>query len=310
MIKLSVVICTYNPNRDILKKVLEALRNQTLTYNIWELIIVNNNSTIEIPEFSEIKWHNNIKVIFEEKPGLVHARISGFNQCEPASLIVFVDDDNVLNNDYLELCLAFSLAHKQVGCFGGKSLPKYESTPPNWFGSLGINLGCQDFGDEQYISAFKSSHFKIDRYPDKAPIGTGMAVKYDAFLNYIENLNQNKLTLGRKGTDQNSAEDNDIVLTIIKSGFEIAYVPNLIVKHIIPQKRYTLTYLKDMAYKSNISWIKVLEMHQINPHKKIPKWTVWPRQIRSWFKLKAWRNETNYIKWKGACGVFKGLSEI
>jgi len=137
-----------------------------------------------------------------------------------------------------------------------------------------------------------------------------LAVTYQAFLRYAKGLNDDKLKLGRKGADLTSGEDNDIILTIVSNQFEIAYVPALIVKHIIPQKRFSFNYLKNMAYKSNISWIKVLAMHHINPHLSIPKWSVPLRQAKAWIMLDAWKNKAKYIKWKGACGVFQALSEI
>jgi glycosyltransferase involved in cell wall biosynthesis len=255
-------------------------------------------------------WNINFRKIFEKTPGLVHARIAGFKISNPRSLIVFVDDDNLLSPDYLHICVGFHAAHPNVGCFGGKSIPFYESLPPDWFQGAGINLGCQDLGDELYISRFADMDYKISQYPEKSPIGTGMAVAYKAFSAYLAELNDAKLRLGRKGSDLTSAEDNDIILTSIKNGFEIAYLPTLVVNHIIPKKRYQLVYLQEMAYKSNISWIKLLDMHQINPHHRIAKWTVPIRQARAWFKQRAWKSEINYIKWKGACGIFQGLSEL
>ena len=309
MIKVNVIICTYNPDQDIFNEVLLSLKNQTLSKQYWNLIIVNNNSDIAIPEIENIDWHNGVRIINEQKPGLAYARLAGFNQCEPNSLIVFVDDDNLLSTDYLETCVEFSLAHPQVGCFGGKSLPRYETAPPDWFHQLGISLGCQDFGNTLYISQYKDDSI-IKNYPHKAPIGTGLAITYHAFLIYKNSLDDKKLKLGRKRDDLTSAEDNDIVLTVVRAGFQIAYIPQLSVTHIIPKYRYGFEYLKEMAYKSSISWIKVLEIHRINFRQKIPRWTVLPRQIRAWFMLKAWKNDANYIKWKSACGIFQGLSEI
>jgi hypothetical protein len=269
-----------------------------------------NNTLQPILGLDSIYAHYNLQIINEPKLGLINARLAGFKRCKPNSLIIFVDDDNVLNESYLETCLEFNSAHPEVGCFGGKSLPAYETAPPGWFFNTGINLGCQNFGDEQYISNYKRTNYKLTEYPEKAPIGTGLAINYHAFLGYAEGLNSDKLKLGRKGADLTSGEDNDIILTVINNRFEIAYVPDLIVEHIIPEKRYSFNYLKKMAYKSNRSWIKVLELHHLNQHAKIPKWSVPFRQIKAWIMLKAWHSKLNYIKWRGACGVFRALSEI
>ena len=43
--KLSVIICTFNPRVDYLERALAALRAQTVPANRWELIAVDNNSS-------------------------------------------------------------------------------------------------------------------------------------------------------------------------------------------------------------------------------------------------------------------------
>ena len=41
---LSVVLCTYNPRPRVLAEVLDALREQTLPKDRWELVVIDNNS--------------------------------------------------------------------------------------------------------------------------------------------------------------------------------------------------------------------------------------------------------------------------
>lgn len=309
-VKVSVIICTYNPDSGIIKQVIEGLSSQTLNRCLWELIIVDNNSTKPVSQIIDICWHPLAKIITENQAGLTFARKAGFNACTQGALIVFIDDDNVAEYDYLEQALRFNQANPQVGCFGGRSIPVFETTPPNWLAQTGINLGCQDFGSKTYVSAYVDSNFKLQHYPEKAPIGTGMVILYEAFAAYIGTLDDNKLSLGRKGTALSSGEDNDIVITVVKSGYEIAYVPQLLIRHIIPARRYAYTYLKQMAFQSSISWMQVLAMHHINPYSRMPAWTIPIRQLKAWFMLSAWKNKVNYIKWRGACGMFKGLSEL
>ena len=43
--ELSVIICTHNPRLDYLGRVLDALREQTLGKEQWELVVVDNAST-------------------------------------------------------------------------------------------------------------------------------------------------------------------------------------------------------------------------------------------------------------------------
>jgi len=309
--KISVVICTYNSRHSILTKVLDALKGQTLDISCWELILIDNNSTTPVSQLVDLSWHPAASVVVEQKPGLSHARVAGI-QHSKANLVVFADDDNVLDQNYLERSYAFHQQHPQVGCFGGRSLPVFDSEPPEWFAQTGINLGCQDFGNELYVSNYAAVNYKIQQYPEKAPIGTGMVILKEAFLAYKEEAasNPERMKLGRRGSSLSSGEDNDIILTLVKKGYEIAYVPSLVVHHLIPANRYSKEYLEKMAFESNRTWIKVLQIHGINPFHKIQPWTKLPRKLRSYFAHRAWQSPLSAIRWKSSCGIFEGCSEI
>ena len=308
---LSVVICSYNPKPVTLNKVLDALKLQTLDKSMWELIIVDNCSTPPLVNVIDLSWHPRAKIIVEGRTGLSHARIAGVKN-SITELIVFADDDNVLAPDYLEKSYGFYQSYPQVGCYGGRSLPVFETQPPGWFKQTGINLGCQDYGPELYISDYTAINYRVGSYPEKAPIGTGMVIQKKAFLGYLEEaaIDPERMKLGRSGKSLSSGEDNDIILSIIKNRFEIAYVPELVVHHLISSNRYSESYLARMAFESNRTWVKVLQMHGLNPHKRIAPLTYLPRKWRSYFRHRAWRSSLSAIQWKSSCGTFKGLSEI
>lgn len=311
MQQLSVIICTYNPNLPVLQTVLDGLKDQSLDRSVWELLIIDNKSTKSFDKLIDLSWHPFARIIREENAGLAHARIAGVHN-STASLLVFVDDDNLLDAAYLEQSLAFFEKNPQVGCFGGKSLPVFETTPPAWFEATGINLGCQNFGDELYISDYASADYMLNSYPEKAPIGTGMVISKKAFLAYLLDAQTNpiRMMLGRNGESLSSGEDNDIILSVVKSGYEIAYVPELVVHHLISKKRYTATYLQRMAYESNRTWVKVQALHKIGKGRKIEKWSYGLRKVKSYLSHKAWKSPAATIKWYGSCGTFKGLTEI
>ncbi|TZF86202.1 glycosyltransferase (plasmid) [Pedobacter sp. BS3] len=309
--KLSVVICTYNPNPGIFNRVLESLRQQTLPKEEWELIIIDNASTISLGNLFDLSWHPHHKIVQEKQPGLAYARLKGVKEAS-TELIVFIDDDNIADKEYLNITYEFHKAHPNMGAFGGKSIPIFETTPPPWFAQVEISLGCRDLGNELCLSSYNAEVYTIKQYPSFAPIGTGMVITKVAFLSYDKNVNSNKtrLSLGRKGAVLTSGEDNDIILTIIKEGFQIAYVPQLIIHHFIPAKRYSLSYLKKMAYESNRSWIKVLSIHDICPWRPIARWTYPFRIFKSYIKHKPWESEVNKIKFHSSKGILKGQSEI
>ena len=307
MINISVIICAYNPKNDIFERVLAALKNQSLSTNEWELILIDNNSIEPIHERFDVSWHPNSKIIIEKKQGLALARIRGVEEATN-EFIVFIDDDNVASENYLENSLQLFTQYKSVGLFGGKALPNFlKHSPEDWvIGYIGL-LGCRDLGENEMISTIEES--KVDEYPYFSPIGTGMCIRKKVFLTYLKEIENNdfRKNLGRKGSALTSGEDNDIVITALKNGWQVGYFPQLFIEHIIPESRTTLEYLGRMNEAQNKSWIQLLLFHGICPWNQIPKWTIGLRKLKAYFTYKAWTNNEALIKWKGACGLYEGL---
>jgi glycosyltransferase involved in cell wall biosynthesis len=100
MLDASVIICTHNPRRDYFARVLDGLRNQTLPLDKWELLIVDNLSQVPLASSWDISWHPTARHILESELGLSPARQRGIQEAS-TDLIIFVDDDNVLDETYL-----------------------------------------------------------------------------------------------------------------------------------------------------------------------------------------------------------------
>ena len=80
MIKLSLIISTFNRGEKLLGT-LRSLTRQTLPFELFEVAVVNNNSsdntqTIVERFFSEHP-ELNLKILFEPRQGLSHARNCG-----------------------------------------------------------------------------------------------------------------------------------------------------------------------------------------------------------------------------------------
>ena len=294
---ISVIVPSYNPDISRLNQTLMGLKGQTFPLENWELLIIDNNSTPAIT--IDLNWHPNSKIIIADDPGLTHARLKGFEQAS-GKLIVMVDDDNILDQNYLQNTLNIFNTNRCLGSAGGKSLPIFEKIPPAWMKEFYSSLAIRDMGEMELTSVWEN------QYPSQAPIGAGMAIRKQALTSYINKL---PVITDRKGSSLSSGGDNDIVIEILKSGWQVGYFPSLILYHIIPAERLSVKYLARLSNDSNKSWIQLLESHGINPWKKIQVWTVPLRKVKAWFVYKAWLNSANYIKWKGACGAFEGLSD-
>src|SRR4051812_12592949 len=99
--EISVITCTHNPRREYLAKVVEALKAQTLALDRWEYLLIDNASAAERKPTVELSWHPHARLAHEPKLGLTAARLLGIAEAR-GSLLVFVDDDNVLPPDFLE----------------------------------------------------------------------------------------------------------------------------------------------------------------------------------------------------------------
>lgn len=304
MIKISVFIPTFNPNLDRLSQTLVGLQNQTFPITDWELIIIDNNSDVFFANTLDLNWHPKSKIIKEPKAGLTFARLKGFKE-SIANIIIMVDDDNILDKNYLLNVYNIFKGDSDIGVIGGKSLPLFESTPPMWLHQFHSSLALRDLGNSIIVEKWS------DTYPKSAPIGAGMALRKSAVIPYIEKIkSSNSIITDRTGTSLSSGGDNDIVLEILKAGWNIGYYPVLSLGHIIPRERMSVKYLGKLNKDSTKSWIILLASHKINLWNKISKWSIIPRKIKAWFFFQPWKNEVNYIKYKGVCGMYEALAEI
>ena len=297
---ISVIITTFNPDLDRLNQTLTALRNQTLPLHQWELILVDNNSSP--PVNIGLDWHPQSISVVEQLQGLTYGRLKGF-RLAGAELIVMVDDDNVLDADYLQRAKNIMDQHLEIGAIGGKSIPIFESRPQDWLKNFYHNLALRDLGNAVILNSWDQT------YPASAPIGAGMVIRKEALKNYINELNKpGSIIADRSGVMLGSSGDNDIILEILRSGWQTGYFPELTLHHLIPASRTTTSYLSRLINQSNRSWIAVLKKHHINPWPEIPAWSLPIRKAKAFITYKAWSNKVNYIRWRGACGSFDGLA--
>ena len=59
------------------------------------------------------------------------ARTAGIKSSR-GKYVIFVDDDNVLAEDYLEQVITIFEKNAKMGVIGGKCIPEYEIEPDQW----------------------------------------------------------------------------------------------------------------------------------------------------------------------------------
>jgi glycosyltransferase involved in cell wall biosynthesis len=298
---ISVIIPTHNPRGDRLQRTLAGLGAQTLPVGDWETILVDNASTIPVTTGDL----GNLRVVREPELGLTAARRRGFREAR-GELCVLVDDDNVLAADYLATVLALFARHPGIGALGGRSLPEFETPPPDWSREFFDLLALRDLGDQPLVShGLKPAGSPVAEYPACAPIGAGMALRRAAWEAWL-NSTTGRLLSDRRGAELTSGGDNDIVLCALRAGWEAAYFPTLSLIHLIPGGRLEPAYLARLNRGIQKSWMQVLSLHEANPWPPIPRWTVPLRCARAWLRHRAWSGPAAHIRWQGSCGHFAG----
>jgi glycosyltransferase involved in cell wall biosynthesis len=309
---LSVVIPTHNPDPTRLRATLAGLYSQTLPGDQCEIIVVNNASTSWSEAwFTAEGKRENLTVVDEPVLGLTAARIRGLTTSS-GNIVVLVDDDNVLAPDYLANAIELFKSHPRLGAAGGKSLPHFEAPPPNWSREFFPLLALRDLGDSSLISSVHSDRADLDlEYPAFAPIGAGMVIRREAWAAWLEKIQSAGEAPGdRCGTQLTSGGDNDIVFCTLRAGWDVGYLPSLVLTHLIPAERTKPEYLGRLNRAIQKSWMHVLSRHGANPWAPLSFLGASARKLKAWFNHRSWHSQAAYIRWQGACGHFDGRVAI
>jgi glycosyltransferase involved in cell wall biosynthesis len=235
MPSLSVAICTHNPRPDYLDRTLKALRAQTLAPSNWELILIDNASKPPVSESIDLAWHPNARIIVEAELGIMVARLRAMKEfrCE---LLVFLDDDNVLAEDYLERCLALFAQRPDLGAVSGCLMPEYESPPPEWFAPY-----------ESWIAVRRITTSAWSNFLDSRsePVTAGMCLRKSVAAAHVNAVKDNptQRILGSRGTSLLRGEDVALAKIAMKNGYTVGQFAELKLLHLIPQRRIDPEYL-------------------------------------------------------------------
>lgn len=302
---ISVIVSTHNPHPGRLARTLRGLRAQTLPKSEWELVLVDNTSSpaLESATF-EADAPAGLRLVREPRPGLSHARRRGFIEAR-GEIFVLVDDDNVLSPGYLASVLAHFDAHPALGAIGGPSRPEFEREPEAWTREFFPLLALRDLGPTVLVAGLRPAGADRDAYPDCAPIGAGMGLRRAAAQAWLDRADPSTFT-DRRGNELTSGGDNDIIVHVLRAGWQVGYFPELELLHLIPATRLTPDYLARLNRGIQRSWLRLLLQHGLSDWPAIPRWTVPLRQARAWINFRAWSGEVARIRWQGVCGHFEG----
>jgi glycosyltransferase involved in cell wall biosynthesis len=239
---LSVIICTYNREKYI-GPLLESIAANDLPQSEYEIILVDNNCTDNTHQVCDafVSAHPDVRFRYvkEKEQGLSAARNKGIKEAK-GDILVYVDDDALVDSHYLRDYAEWFAAHPQTMACGGPIMPLYETQEPKWMTpyTKALLTAWMDYGD------------KVRTYPKGRYPGGGNAAYRKEVFDKVGLFNTN---LGRKGGNLMGSEEKDIFDKMRVLGMEILYLPTPVLHHIIPQAKLENDYFNRLTRQIGIS---------------------------------------------------------
>lgn len=248
MESFSIIVCTYNPDFVIFKRLLDAILNFKTTSPSYEVIIVDNNSlpplqsNLLVGEFLLKKA--NARLIREQTPGLTAARIRGIKEAQ-FEWIIFFDDDNEPAPDYLIESAKIIDQFPQVGAWGPGNV-EVEYT--------GANTAAWLHKYKHIFQQRNTTQLDFDNiywWQHCYPYGTGFILKKKICLEYKRRVEQNIYSLSdRKGKTLSSGGDMQMIYTGLLMGYFIGISPGIKLNHLINKTKANQRYIGRLFYGS------------------------------------------------------------
>jgi glycosyltransferase involved in cell wall biosynthesis len=292
--KFSLITCTHNPNSIVFNRLIDAIKRLKLSVKFSaEWVVVDNNSNPTISEqFSFDDFNIPVKVVQERIPGLTSARIAGIKS-SGGEWIVFFDDDNEPNDDYLINLKKIIEENLDVMCWGA--------------GNINVEFVSEvkDCWIKRNKEIFQERHL-VDVIIKKdidglMPVGTGLAIKRAVLNDYLKKVDSGVYLLtDRCNSSLMSGGDMQIVYNTIKNGGYIGIGPILRLNHLISMKKSNFKYVKKLRYWTESSHVMVLREVFPEMEKSLMKfdgeWVIFQKTLlKIYFLLRAGKKSVRDI---------------
>jgi glycosyltransferase involved in cell wall biosynthesis len=315
---VSIIICCFNSAGRLLPTLTHIAKQKVANSIPWEVILIDNASTDTTAETANEIWNNfnsNIpfQIINEQKQGLIYARQRGFTEAK-YEFISFIDDDNWIEEKWIEKVYEIFNGDEKIGACGGSSEAVFESFIPDWFSKYEKNFAVGRQAEESGYIENKVGFLW----------GAGLSFRKSLWFR-LKTKDFKNLTIGREGKKITAGEDTELCYAIRLLDYQLYYKEDLFLKHFISTDRLSFSYLEKMVVgfgKSNVrlNCYRVL----LNPESfRIKSWgyeffaavkSIMKQSIQLPFifdKMKRREIRVNRAYWKGyAIQTWKDKSEI
>ena len=233
---ISLIICTYNREKYI-GPLLESIAKNDYPTTEYEIVLVDNNCTDNTREackqFAAANPEVTLRYVVEPEQGLSAARNKGIKEAK-GEIIIYVDDDALVDSDYIRIYAEHFAAHPDTMAAGGPIEPLYETQEPAWMSpyTKALLTAWMNYGD------------KVREYPKGRYPGGGNAAYRKVVFDKVGLFNTE---LGRKGTALLASEEKDIFDKMKAQGMRVLYLPTPVLHHIIPQAKLEEPYFERLT---------------------------------------------------------------
>ena len=230
---VSIITCCYNSS-SLIKNTLEHLALQDLKGLRCEIILVNNCCTDNTVNVAKNSWEQFgcpylMHIIDEFEPGLSNARKAGVTAAK-SEVIIFCDDDNWLNPNYIKTAYSLLNSNPDIGMVGGVGIPVAKKDIPVWIFEAPIRFAC---GPQAPISGILTDRNWL--------YGAGLCFKKSVLIN-LYNSGFKSYLMDRTGNELSSGGDVELCYWFVIVKKELLYSSDLTFKHYLPTERLTKDY--------------------------------------------------------------------
>ena len=251
MIRLSIVIATYN-RATLLLDALKSVIRQSAPAQEWECVVVNNNSSDNTSErFAEFAGEHPeyiLRIVDEPNQGLSYARNRGIRE-SVGEYIAIIDDDEHIAEDFVAAYIRLFDDVPEAVAAGGPIVARYPTGRPRW-------MSCYT---ERPIANTMYFGEEVREFPKgRVPGGGNMALRRSAIRRY----GVFDTSLGYSGESLIGGEECDLFERLQIADAKYYYVPTAVMYHIIPREKLTKEYFARLSYNVGVSQLRRARLYR------------------------------------------------
>lgn len=250
---MEVCLCTFNPRLDVLRVVILSIASQSVHADTFSFLLVDNASSPPLrPELlAPLKKKGIVcRLVCENRAGIFQARNRAMRESKQP-LILWIDDDTELPENYIEQCLEIAKNNPHIGCFGGKLLIGPNCRYSKWTLPIHPWLAIIDRGDAPITN--KANHWGPWEPPTAGAVVRRQVV--DCYLDFVDKL-PNGYVIGQVGNKALlRGEDSLLMRMAHRVDLACSYQPQLRLIHHLDNRRFKARYLFKLFYGYGRSYV-------------------------------------------------------